>query len=182
MPDTTTIARPYAKATFEYALAANKLSQWSKILNTLALLVMDEEVSRFINNPAATEGQQIELLMTSFPETKEKADSQAIKNLVSLLANNRRLMLLPDIKVLFEVLRAEQEKTLTVNVISFSELSAAQQAQLKESLSQRLKRQVTLNVSIDKSLLGGAVIQAGDLVIDGSVRGQLDKLGADIAA
>ncbi|WED42961.1 F0F1 ATP synthase subunit delta [Legionella cardiaca] len=181
MPDTTTIARPYAKAIFEYALAVNKLSQWSEILQTLAVSVLTEEVAEFIMNPATTEAQQSELLMAPFAKTG-KNELQAIENLISTLAANKRLILLPDIKVLFEALRAEQEKTLVVNVRSFSEFSAAQTEQLKTSLSQRLKREVTLKVVIDPSLLGGAVIQAGDLVIDGSVRGQLNKLSTELAA
>lgn len=181
MSDTTTIARPYAKAIFEYALAANKLSQWSEILHDLALSVLDENVARFIANPATTEAQKTELLMTPFVKSGSN-ETVAIENLVALLAHNKRLTLLPDIKLLFEMQRAEQEKTLKVIVTSFSELSSAQQQQLISSLSQRLQRQVTLNISIDKSLLGGAVIQAGDLVIDGSVRGKLHKLITDLAA
>ncbi|CDZ76184.1 F-type ATPase subunit delta [Legionella massiliensis] len=181
MSNTTTIARPYAKAIFEYALASQKLSQWSEILHELAVAVLDDKATHFIANPAATVEQQIELLMSLFTkiDANEKA---AVENLVALLAHNKRLMLLPDIKVLFDALRAEQEKTLQVKVISFSELSSAQQAQLASSLSQRLQRQVTLSLSIDKSLIGGAVIHAGDLIIDGSVRGKLNKLRTDLAA
>lgn len=181
MSDTTTIARPYAKAIFEHALAAKKLSQWSEILHELAIAVLDEKAMQFITNPVATEEQQKGLLMTLFPKF-EPNEKKAIENLVALLAHNKRLMLLPDIKALFEALRAEQEKTLKVKVISFSELSAAQQEQLINSLSKRLQRQVTLNLSVDESLLGGAVIHAGDLVIDGSVRGKLNKLSTDLAA
>lgn len=120
MPDTTTIARPYAKAIFEYALAVNKLSQWSEILQTLAVSVMNQEATQFITNPAATEAQQKELLMAPFVNAGN-SELKAIENLISLLATNKRLMLLPDIKVLFEALRAEQEKTLVVKVRSFSE-------------------------------------------------------------
>ncbi|KTC85015.1 F0F1 ATP synthase subunit delta [Legionella brunensis] len=181
MPDTTTIARPYAKAIFEYALAVKKLSQWSEILHALAVSVMNEATVQFITNPATTESQQKELLMTPFAKTGN-SELKAIENLISLLATNKRLMLLPDIKVLFEILRAEQEKTLVVNVRSFSKLSPTQTEQLKNSLSQRLKREVTLEVSIDTSLLGGAVIQAGDLVINGSVLEQLHRLGTGLAA
>lgn len=181
MSNTTTIARPYAKAIFEYALAVQKLAQWSEILQTLAAVVLDEKMSQFIANPVVTAEQQIELLMSLFAKVgvNEKA---AIQNLVVLLTGNKRLMLLPDIKVLFDSLRAEQEKTLQVEVYSFSELSSAQQAKLISSLSHRLQRQVTLDLRIDKSLLGGAVVHAGDLVIDGSVRGKLNKLRTDLAA
>lgn len=181
MADTTTIARPYAKAIFEHALAVKKLSQWSEILHSLAISVLDDKAMQFITNPAVTEKQQTELLMIPFAKASDK-EAAAIESLVALLAYNKRLMLLPDIKVLFEVLRAEQEKTLVVKVHSFSELSTEQQQHLISSLSQRLQRQVTLDVNVDQSLLGGAVIQAGDLIIDGSVRGKLSKLTTDLAA
>lgn len=91
-------------------------------------------------------------------------------------------MLLPEIKALYEVYRAEQEKILEVDVVSYSELTPAQQQRLSESLSQRLSRKVSLKISIDPSLLGGALIRAGDLVIDGSVRGKLNMLGTSLAA
>lgn len=181
MPDTTTLARPYAKAVFEYALAAGKLSQWSDILHALAASVMDEQAAQFITNPATTEAQQKELLMAFFAK-RGNDELNAIENFISLLVTNKRLMLLPDIKALFEALRAEQEKTLVVKVRSYLKLSPAQTEKLKTSLSQRLKREVTLEVSIDESLLGGAVIQAGDLVINGSVLEQLRRLGTGLAA
>ncbi|RUR20606.1 F0F1 ATP synthase subunit delta [Legionella sp. km535] len=180
MSDSTTIARPYAKAIFEHALAEKKLAEWSEYLMILAQAVLTPQASQFIANPSSTDAQQIELLQTV---CKEKVkDDKSLNNLIALLAANKRLMLLPEIKALYEVHRAEQEKTLGVDVISFSEVSPAQQQQLIESLSNRLQRKVSLRISIDPSLLGGAVIRAGDLVIDGSVRGKLNKLGTGLAA
>ncbi len=178
MSDSTTIARPYAKAIFEHALAEKQLAQWSDFLFVLAQTVLDSKASQFIANPASTIDQQIELLETVCSTKNNKS----LNNLINLLAVNKRLMLLPEIKALYEVHRAEQEKTLGVDVISYSEVSAAQQQQLIEALSKRLQRNVSLNISIDPSLLGGAVIRAGDLVIDGSVRGKLNKLSTDLAA
>ncbi|WP_298624175.1 F0F1 ATP synthase subunit delta [uncultured Legionella sp.] len=178
MSDSTTIARPYAKAIFEHALAEKNLAQWSEYLLMLAQTVSDPLASQFIGNPAATEEQQIELLQT----VCGGKDSKSLDNLITLLATNKRLMLLPEIKALYEVHRADQEKTLDVDVISFSAVSPAQEQQLIDSLSKRLQRKVSLNISIDPSLLGGAVIRAGDLVIDGSVRGKLNKLGTGLAA
>jgi F-type H+-transporting ATPase subunit delta len=93
-----------------------------------------------------------------------------------------RLILLADVYIQYQALRAEQEKTLEVKVSSYDSLTAEQQQKLSQSLSQRLQREITLNVTIDKSLLGGAIIQAGDLVIDGSVRGKLNKLRTSLAA
>lgn len=180
MSDSTTIARPYAKAIFEHALAEKKLAEWSDLLLILAQAVLTPLASEFIANPASTDEQQIELLQ-AVCSAKVK-DNKSLNNLIALLATNKRLMLLPEIKALYEIHRAEQEKTLGVDVISFSDVSPAQQQQLIESLSNRLQRKVSLKISIDPSLLGGAVIRAGDLVIDGSVRGKLNKLITGLAA
>lgn len=178
MSDSTTIARPYAKAIFEHALAEKNLAQWSEHLLMLAQAVLNPQASQFIGNPASTEEQQIELLQS----VCGGKDNKSLNNLITLLAANKRLLLLPEIKALYEVHRAEQEKTLDVDVISFSTVSSAQQQKLVDSLSKRLQRKVSLKISIDPSLLGGAVIRAGDLVIDGSVRGKLNKLGTGLAA
>jgi F-type H+-transporting ATPase subunit delta len=179
MSDSTTIARPYAKAIFEHALSENKLAEWSEYLLLLAQAVMTPEASLFINNPATTSEQQIELLQIL---NKASKSNESFNNLIRLLATNKRLMLLPEIKALYESHRSEQEKTLIVNVISFSALSSEQQNKLMDSLSKRLQRKVSLDISIDPSLLGGAIIRAGDLVIDGSVRGKLNKLSTGLAA
>ena len=180
MSDSTTIARPYAKAIFEYALAENKLAEWSAHLLALAQAVLIPEATQFIANPVSTVEQHIEFLKALSGTWAKTSDS--LNNLISLLATNKRLMLLPEIHGLYEFHRAEQEKTLDVDVRSFTSLSSAQEQRLIDSLSKRLQRKVALKISIDPSLLGGAVIQAGDLVIDGSVRGKLNKLSTDLAA
>lgn len=180
MSDSTTLARPYAKAIFEHALAENKLAEWSQYLLILAQAVLSSEGFDFLTNPASTAEQHIELLNTLCGATLK--EDKSLNNLITLLSTNKRLLLLPEIKGLYEVHKAEQEKVLDVDVISFSTVSADQQKQMIASLSQRLQRKVSLTISIDPSLLGGAVIQAGDLVIDGSVRGKLNKLSTELAA
>jgi F-type H+-transporting ATPase subunit delta len=182
MSDMTTIARPYAKAAFEYSLAAQQLAAWSTLLNALALAVLEPRAKDFIDNPSTTVALKCQILNSIAEKWMEGKDLQAAQNFIALLAESKRLAALPDISVQFEALRAEQEKTLKVQVVSFSPLTQEQQKSLMQSLSHRLQRQITLNVNIDKSLLGGAVIRAGDLVIDGSVRGKLNKLGTNIAA
>jgi len=182
MSDMTTMARPYAKAIFEHAHVAKLLPEWSLVLLDLTQAIFNHQVKNFIDNPVRTAEQQRELLLSIFAKSKLGNEMKAVENLITLLAQNKRLPLLPDISVQFELLRAEQEKTLTVTVTSFSSLTQAQQQDLIKSLSQRLQRQITLDINIDKSLLGGAVIQAGDLVIDGSVAGKLNKLGTGLAA
>ena len=180
MSDSTTIARPYAKAIFEHALDEKKLAQWSEYLLVLTQAVLSPEAQVFINNPASLVEQKIELLQALF--SARIKENKALGNLITLLATNKRLMLLSEIRSLYEMHRADQEKTLDVDVISFSTVSSTQEQQLIDSLSKRLQRKVSLKISIDPSLLGGAVIRAGDLVIDGSVRGKLNKLGTGLAA
>lgn len=178
MSDSTTIARPYAKAIFEHALAENQLAQWSGYLRLLAQAMLTPQAAQFIANPASTALQHVELLQSVVNLNSDKS----LNNLIGLLAANKRLTLLPEIESLYEAHRAEQEKTLAVEVSSFSTVSAEQQQKLIDSLSKRLQRKVSLEISIDPSLIGGAVIRAGDLVIDGSVRGKLNKLDTGLAA
>ena len=108
-------------------------------------------------------------------QLKEKKDAQG-QNFIKLLSENHRLLALPQISEIFEHLKAEFEKTIDANVVSASELNAEQQENLKQKLATKLGRQVNINVSVDPTLLGGLVIEAEDMVIDGSVRGKLTKL------
>lgn len=181
MSDKTTIARPYAKALFEHALQEKTLTAWSHVLQQLAELLMNKPVQAFVSHPQVQDDQQVQCLEALLAKTSLSLPA-TLGPALSLLAENKRLLLLPDIYVQFELLRAEEEKTQVVHVHSFAPLTTEQQQLLMRSLSERLQRQVTLDVVVDKSLLGGAIIRAGDLVIDGSVRGKLSKLGTNLAA
>jgi len=181
MSESITIARPYAKAIFNLAMSQGALSKWSEYLGDLAAVMTNEDVAEFIANPASTPQQHSELLLTLTAQKAGK-DDKHLKSFIEKLAQNKRLIVLPEIVTLYEDMRAEQEKVLTVNVVSYSELSKAQQEKLVTALSNRLERQVILNITLDKALIGGAVINAGDLVIDGSVRGKLNKLKTRLAA
>jgi F-type H+-transporting ATPase subunit delta len=185
MANHATIARPYAKALFEHALASEKLKEWSVILRICSGVVTDSNAEAFLNNPSTLPQQQTALLVELITELKIpglslKAELPAMTNVITLLAHNKRLFALSAISVLYDEMRAEQEKTLNVAVISFSALTKDQEGLLVNKLKHRLKREIELNVSIDETLLGGAIIQAGDLVIDGSVRGELTKLRASL--
>lgn len=180
MADITTIARPYAKAVFELAVDTRQLGEWSAVLVALSQAVLMPASTQFINNPAVTTSEQQQLLMAVVSRLKSNVDIKLVEHFISLLATYKRLLLIPAIHTQFEQLKAEQEKTLTVNVSCFSPLTATQQEQLIKKLTNRLQREVSLEFTIDKSLLGGALIQAGDLVIDGSVRGQLSKLAHNL--
>lgn len=182
MADITTVARPYAKAIFECALAAKNMQAWSEMINVLAEIASDSKTKDFIQNPLSTLAEHQELFFTVTNKVLSKNDEQTLKQVIALLANNKRLLALPEIALQFSELRASYEKTITVFVESFSPLTKNQEQNLSERLSARLKRQVTLNVSINKSLLGGAVIRAEDFVLDGSVRSKIDKLSTSLAA
>lgn len=182
MSNYVTIARPYAKAIFEHAKACEKLKEWSAVLSFWYLVVSESNAIEFLTNPATLPEQKTALLTALVPENLAQSDLSALTNLITLLANNNRLFALPSISILFNQMRAEQEKTLEVDVISFSALTEEQEAALVNKLKHRLKREIALNVSINQALLGGAIIQAGDLVIDGSVRGELNKLRAHLVA
>jgi F-type H+-transporting ATPase subunit delta len=172
MAELTTIARPYAKAAFQFALESNALAEWSKTLAQLALIVCDETVKAFLSRPNLSPEQKIDALVS----VAEEPVSEPVKNLLQQLAKYKRLAALPQIFVLFDSLQAEHLKTADVSVSSAFALSKAELESLKVSLAKRLGRQVNLESTVDKSLIGGVVIHAGDLVIDASVKGKLAKL------
>ncbi|MCR9105349.1 MAG: F0F1 ATP synthase subunit delta [Gammaproteobacteria bacterium] len=172
MAELSTLARPYAKAAFEYARSANALADWARQLSTCAAVISDERVSAVLDNPALTGEQQANLVN----ELCGASTDEPVKNFVTILATNKRLELLPKILSQFELLRANLEKTVDVEVVSAFELQDALTEKLAGVLRRRLEREVKVTTSEDASLLGGVLIRAGDLVIDGSVRGRLNKL------
>lgn len=172
MAELTTLARPYAKAAFEYADSANALDLWSKALSELALVVTDEKVSDLLSNPLNTTEQNTQLLISLMGE---ELDSK-VQNFVRNISTNKRLSLLGEISELFDLMKANREQTLDVKIQAAYELTDAQQAKLSEVLSGSLKRKVALEVETDTSLIGGVLIHAGDTLIDGSVKGRLAKL------
>ncbi len=176
MAEKATIARPYARAAFEFAQSAGTLRQWSESLATAAVVVTDQAVARLLNHPRVTPTQLVDLIAEA---SGSHLDSSA-HNFIATLAQNRRLGLLPHIASMYEVLRAEVEGMADVEVISAMPLEAAQQQRLTAALQTRLKRTVRLHCSVDASLMGGAIVRSGDLVIDGSVKERLTRLAATI--
>ncbi|MCH9757088.1 MAG: F0F1 ATP synthase subunit delta [Gammaproteobacteria bacterium] len=184
MADWTSIARPYAKAVFLHALESKELPTWSEWLLQLREVVLCPIMLAFIDNPETTVQQHAEVahdMMLAFPGMGEKLPD-VLDAFIRILADNRRLPVLPAIFEQFEALRADEEHRVSVEVMSFSPLSDAQKTRLIERLTKRLKRKVELQLTINPELLGGAVISAKDWVINASVKGQLDKLGADLVA
>jgi F-type H+-transporting ATPase subunit delta len=184
MADWTSIARPYAKAVFLHALEEKALPAWSVWLAELEAVVLCPEMLAFIDNPETTVEQHQAVMvdvMQALPAANKKL-SAVQQAFIGVLADNKRLPVLPAIVIQFEALRADEEQRISVQVESFLPLSKAQEASLVARLKKRLNREVTLDVLINPSLLGGAVISAKDWVINASVKGQLDKLGADLVA
>ena len=173
MADRATIARPYARAAFRHAQATREVASWSKLLAAAAQGASDPRVARLIGNPHVTNDELVDLL----GGLSKHAAGEAGKNFLRALAANRRLALLPQIAAQFEKLRADTEGVVDVEVIAAREIAAPQEKRLQAALAKRLGRQVRMHTQIDESLIGGAIVRAGDLVIDGSLRGRLERLG-----
>lgn len=178
MAELTTIARPYAKAAFEFALANNALAQWSGMLQLAAVIAADPGVQALLGNPRITVSQLAEL----FHDVGGASFDEHGKNFLSLLADNQRIGALTEIAGLFDAMKAEHEKSVDVRVTAAAELSPELKAKLAAKLEAKLARKVNLSYDINPSLLGGVIIRAGDMVIDGSVRGKLDELGDALRA
>lgn len=172
MADLTTLARPYAKAAFQFAQQQNALGEWSKMLALLASLASEEKVQQILASPSLTVQQQAQALIGVCAEDLD----ESVKNLVTILAENKRLALLTEISNLFNAFKAEAEKTVDVEIVSAVTLDDALTQQLAEALNKKLNRTVNLSSAVDKNLIGGAIIRAGDTVIDRSVRSRLTKL------
>jgi F-type H+-transporting ATPase subunit delta len=173
-----TIARPYAKAAFQYARDANAFAQWSLGLSAAAEIVADPRVAALTKSPLWSAADLADLIIGV---AGAKLDG-GLQNFVRVLAENRRLLLLPEIVAHYEALRSDAENTVDVDVVSAIALDAAQREKLSAALSTRLKRSVRMHTSVDASLLGGATVRAGDLIIDGSLKGRLQRLATDLAS
>jgi F-type H+-transporting ATPase subunit delta len=176
MAEKTTVARPYAQAVFALAQEQGDLKGWSDSLQLLAQIVSDAEMAVMLNNPSVTDDQLVELFISI---CGEKLNESGV-NLVKVLAEGGRLELLPEISVLYEVERANVEGTITAEVTSATELNDAQKSKIADALKSRFSRDVSLQCEVDETLLGGAIIRAGDVVIDGSVIGKLRKLSTQL--
>lgn len=174
MAERATIARPYARAAFAHARESREFEAWSKLLGTAATAVADPRVARLLGHPRVTGGELVELLF----ELAGNAAGDEGQNFLRSLAENRRLGLLPEIAAQYEILRAEVENVIDVEVVAAREIEAPQRERLTQALKRRLGREVRLHTKIDDSLIGGALVRAGDLVIDGSLKGRLARLGS----
>lgn len=172
MADLATIARPYAKAVFDLALEQDTLTQWSSILAVLSLAADDPQLKKLFIDPRVTNQQLVDILIA----VCSKNNNPLTNNLLNALADQKRLIALPEIAKMFEIFRADREKIITVVVTSALPLSKAIKNNLLQALKIRLQCNINLVFEMDPELIGGAIIRADDLVIDGSVRSKLVRM------
>lgn len=178
MADNGTIARPYAKAIFDIALEANDLEGWSAALQAAAAIVVDKAAREYLNKPERTTADRSEFigaLAADLPGAGVLGSPRG-RNLIRLLSENDRLGALGEIAEQFDALKAERENKVKVTLVSALPVDADQASQVSSALSKKLGRAVELELEIDESLLGGAVIRAEDMVIDDSLKTRLARL------
>src|SRR5881394_1471783 len=178
MAERITTARPYAKAIFALARKTNALTQVGATLTRAAEVVADPRVHALLGSPRMTPAQLAEFVTGVVGAGLDEHG----RNFISLLAQNRRLGFLPEIAALFEQMKADVENAVDVEVVAASALTPDQESRYAAALQKKLGRTVRLHTRVDGSLLGGAVLKAGDLVIDGSIKGRLERLAVELTA
>ncbi|ACH64954.1 ATP synthase F1, delta subunit [Aliivibrio fischeri MJ11] len=166
-----TIARPYAKAAFDFAVEKGELSQWAQMLTFCSEVAKNKDVAQLLDGAVASE-QLAEIFISICGEQLNEFG----QNLIHVMAENGRLKVLPGVLEQFILLQHEFEKVIDADVTSAIELTEQQKADIGAKLEARLERKVKLNCSVDETLLAGVIIRAGDLVIDNSARGRLGRL------
>ena len=187
MADNNTIARPYARAAFRVAQENDALEELSRSLGIGRELLADGEVTAFLANPSLSDEQRLDFLTELFgkaagADSVFAGGSEHGTNFLKLLLEYGRVGVLPEISERFDALKAEVENTVDVTVVAATELSEAQTAEIAKALRERLGRDINLSTEVDEALIGGAVIRAGDVVIDGSVRSRLEGLATALVA
>ena len=181
MADNNTVARPYAQAAFEVARDSGELAALSESLGAAKVLLEDGQVAAFMATPTLTDDERLEFLQGLFARAVGEDSTFAGgnrhgTNFLKLLLENDRVPVLPEIADQFEALKAKVENTVDAVITSAAPLSEEQQQAMADSLREKLGRDVNVTTEIDENLIGGAVIRAGDVVIDGSLRARLDGL------
>lgn len=173
MAEIATLARPYANAVFELAQESGELDLWSRQLAFLAIAMAEPTVKALVEAPSLSDAQKAFRLL----ELVRDNATSSVGNFIQVLAENKRLPLLFEISEQFEALKADAEKLLDVEITSTVPLTDEELSGFTQALERRFDQNINVSTAIDETLLGGAVIRAGDTVIDGSVRSKLDKLG-----
>lgn len=172
MSEIATLARPYAVAVFKRAKETSSTAHWSEMLSFLSAVINSAEIKALIGNPKFSKDKLARLILDI---GKDKTDAEAA-NFIKLLTANNRLGLLPKIAQIFEELKAESEGYIDVSVQTAFAFSKEGEQKFTVALEKTLNKKVHMNVVVDQSLIGGVLVRAGDRVIDGSIRGQLQNL------
>jgi len=175
MAETSTLARPYAQAIVNLAHADNTVKTWSDTLTLLKEVTANESIVKLIENPDVSSERLISLISDICKDEQVELSEQA-QNFLKITAENGRMGVIPEIADSFEAMRAEEEGSIEAQVISAFAVNATQKKSIAAALKTKLGREVTITTRTDKSLLGGVIIRAGDMVIDGSVKLQLEKI------
>ena len=175
MAEFETAARPYAKAFFELARESGRLDAWQDGLDLAAAVAADADMRQFLDSPDALPREIGEVFLSVLEAAGAESDKD-FGNAIRLLAENSRLAALPAVAAQYALLKQEAEGRIEVRVVSAQALSEDQQEQIADGMARRLGKQVSLSAEVDESLIAGAVITAGDLVIDGSASGRIEKL------
>lgn len=166
------IARPYALAAFEVAKDKKKLAEWKSFLSAAAITAQDKLTSQLLDHPEISSEQWLDFfasVLSSLLDTEQK-------HFLQVLSENNRIRMLPQIFDIFNSYYSNLEKISKVRMVTAVPIEDAYKQKLTEALSKRINHEVTLNCDIDPAILGGAIIHMGDSVIDGSVRGKLNRL------
>ena len=183
MAEKATIARPYAKAAFDHAREqgdAAAYGRWSELLGVAAAVAADPTVEPLLGNPRVLPAQLVEMIAGIAAQRGLQVLGSG-RNFLGILAQNRRLHLLPEVAAQFERLRAEVENAVDVEIVSALPVESAQRASLVNALEKRFGKQVRLRETIDEAMVGGALVRAGDLVIDGTLKGRLERLAVQMS-
>lgn len=172
MAEAITVARPYAEAVYKLAVNNQDLSEWSKMLQLAAEIAEDDGVKRLIGNPVISAKQLGEI----FLEIGKNKFNSGARNLIMLLADNKRILVLPQISQLFEQLKAQHEGVLEAKIVSAFAMEGRQLKKLIEDLERKFKRKIEAQVRIDSELIGGVKVEIGDEILDASIRGKLEAM------
>lgn len=176
MAELSTVARPYVRAAFNYALEHDQIDAWSEQLGVLAAISEHEKLGKIISAPELSAKAKAQV----FIDLGGEGISQPMANFVHLLADKSRLTLLPEMSRQFAELKTAHEQSYDVQLTTAIALDETSQDKLIKALTEKLERPVNIRASVDQNLLAGVVIKVGDMVIDGSMRGRLDKLAKAI--
>ncbi|MFC6167515.1 F0F1 ATP synthase subunit delta [Acinetobacter terrestris] len=178
MAELLTLARPYAKAAFAFASEQGATDNWSNVLQVLSAAVQDEAFSAYLNRPELTPAEQVSV----FAKVLGENQTQEVSNFLTLLADNDRLALLPEIETEYELLKSQNNNTVDVVIESAFPVTSVQEQLLVQALEKKFNAAVNVTVEVNPALIAGVVIRAGDQVIDDSALNKLEKMRTRLLA